>query len=119
MNERIAPSAPRIEAQEHVATIRATVDRALRPLARPDRPELVELEQRLCEHVELMLPVAETAVDALCHGSVDWYERRSQLDRIRRSVDLGLGDSPLSAHVQVRHLARDCAALLEYAEAKW
>ncbi|AXK34542.1 hypothetical protein DVA86_19705 [Streptomyces armeniacus] len=99
-----------------VRAIRATVDRALRPLARPARPDMVELEQQLREHVELLLPAAEAAAEELWHGSVQWYECRAQLDRIRLDVARDLGDSPLSAHVQVRHLARDCAALLTYAE---
>lgn len=98
----------------NVPAIRATVDRALRPLARPTRPEMVELEQLLREHIGLLLLPAETAVDGLWRGSVDWWSRRDQLDRIRRTVGQGLGDSPLSAHVQVRHLAHDCSALLNY-----
>lgn len=101
-----------------VRAIRATIDSALRHLARPARSELVELEQRLRGYVELLLPAAEADVDGLWHGSVGWHQRRAQLDRIRRTVDQGLGDTPLSAHVQVRHLARDCAALLAYAEVR-
>ncbi|WP_208881954.1 DUF6415 family natural product biosynthesis protein [Streptomyces armeniacus] len=101
-----------------IHAIRTTVDRALRPLARPARPDMVELEQLLREHVEQLLPAAEFAIEQMWHGSVDWWDHRTQLDRIRRDADRGLGDSPLSAHVQVRHLARDCATLLAYAGAE-
>lgn len=96
--------------------IRAAIERALSPSATPTRQELVEMEQQLRAYVEQLLPSAEASVAELWHGSVAWQERRERLARIRSHAGHGLGDSPLSAHVQVRHLARDCAALLEYAE---
>ncbi|AXK33480.1 hypothetical protein DVA86_13290 [Streptomyces armeniacus] len=113
MSEPLAPPAP---TPEDVAQIRATVDRALRPLALPARPEMADLEQRLREYVELLLPAAEAVMSALRRGSVDWCRHHEHLDRIRRHAGQGLGGTPLSAHVQLRHLARDCAALLEYVE---
>lgn len=96
--------------------IRATIDRALRPLPMPTRAELVELERQLCSHVELLLPLAQATVDTLWCGSVEWYQRRERLDRVAGHAGQGPGDTALSAHVQVRHLARDCAALLTYVE---
>lgn len=96
--------------------IRATIDRTLRPLALPERSEMAELHARLRAHIEQLLPFAEAAVDKLGRGSMDWYERRDRLDRVRRHSEQGLGDTALSAHVQLRHLARDCAALLDWLE---
>lgn len=96
--------------------LRATIDGVLRPLPAPTRMELEELERRLRYCIESLLPSAEAAVESLWRGSVEWRQRRDVLDRVRRDAGQGPGDTALSAHVQVRHLARDCAALLTYVE---
>lgn len=100
-----------------VATIRATIGRALDIGPAPSRADLVELEQLLRGHVQLLLPIAETAVGRLDRGTVDWWERRTRLSAVAETLRHGLGDGMLSARVQVTNLARDCRALLSYTPA--
>lgn len=101
-----------------VDTIRATVARALAPGPAPDREGLVELEELLRGHIQLLIPIAEAAVDKLWRGSVDWYGKRSWLDIARDRLKKGLGYvGSTTAHTHVRLLAHDCRALLHYAEA--
>lgn len=98
-----------------VDTIRATVARALAPGPAPEHEDLVELEGLLRGHVQLLLPIAEKAIDQLWRGSVDWYSKRSWLDIARDRAKKDLGHGP-AAHTHVRLLAHDCRALLRYAE---
>lgn len=107
-----APAADPID----VATIRATVERALAHGPMPCREDLAEAEELLRGHIQLLLPIAEAAVDQLWRGGVEWYGKRSWLDIARDRVGRGLG-SGVSAHTHVRLLAHDCRALLRYAEA--
>ena len=100
-----------------VDTIRATVDRALTHGPVPRYQDLQDLEQLLRGHMQLLLPLAETAVDTLWHGSVDWYTERATLDIARSQLNEGLGSGLVSAHGHVRQLAYSCRTLLRYAEA--
>ncbi|MER5969223.1 DUF6415 family natural product biosynthesis protein [Streptomyces sp. NPDC002055] len=95
------------------ATIQDTIVRSLRTASgRIDMAELVRLDELLRGHIALLFPGVEASTDRLWRGSVAWYQRRAGLDRIRRQVAEGLGEGPLSAHIQVTALARDCQWLL-------
>lgn len=99
-----------------VPAIRAAIHLTLHTRETPTEEEMVEREQLLLGGIEQLLPAAEAAVAKLWRGSVEWDQRRAQLDRIRDDVSRGLGTTPLSAHVHLRRLARHCTALLTYTE---
>ncbi|MFF3762711.1 DUF6415 family natural product biosynthesis protein [Streptomyces sp. NPDC001922] len=95
------------------ATVQAAIDRALLTgTGRLDPDELTRLEATLREHITALLPAADAATDRLWRGSLAWYTRRARIDGIRHQAGQGLGDGPLSAHIQVTTLARDCQWLL-------
>lgn len=112
----VTPPEPVGPAPVDVTTIRATVDRALEQGPLPAREVLVELEQLLRGHIQLMLPIAEAAVEQLDRGSVEWYEQRTWLDVARDRAGWGLGIGLTTAHTHVRLLAHDTRALLRYVE---
>ncbi|WP_432093734.1 DUF6415 family natural product biosynthesis protein [Streptomyces sp. bgisy100] len=106
-------SAPDATAPIDEVTIQATIERALRTgTGRLDMDELTAVEELLLGHIQLLLPDAEAAVDRLWRGSLTWYTARAKLDGIHRQVKQGVGDGPLSAHIQVSTLASDCQWLL-------
>ncbi|MCR8573435.1 DUF6415 family natural product biosynthesis protein [Streptomyces sp. Isolate_219] len=94
-------------------TIGETIHRALRiGSGRPDFEELGALENDLCGHIALLLPEAREAAARLWHGSIEAHRLTARLDGIEWQTTQGLGHGPLSAHVQVHQLARDCQYLL-------
>ncbi|MEV7470285.1 DUF6415 family natural product biosynthesis protein [Streptomyces kronopolitis] len=96
----VAPGGPADEAQ-----IDETIQRALRPGAPPPYDELVTLEQTLLLIIaDLYAVVAERL---LCP------REQASLTAIRRQTAVGLGSGLVSAHQQVRALARNCQWLLE------
>ncbi|MCZ1006314.1 DUF6415 family natural product biosynthesis protein [Streptomyces lydicus] len=85
--------------------IQETVDRALQPGPPPPYDELVALEQTLLLIIaDLYATVAEQQLDARMQGN---------LTAIRYQTAVGLGDGLVSAHQQVRALARGCQWLLK------
>ncbi|GAA2309825.1 DUF6415 family natural product biosynthesis protein [Streptomyces caniferus] len=85
--------------------IQETVDRALRPGPPPQYDELVALEQALLLIIaDLYSEVAEQQLDP---------REQSSLTAIRYQTAVGLGSGLVSAHQQVRALARNCLWLLD------
>lgn len=107
-------SIPRPDVPVDVVTIRATVDRALTQGPLPDRDALEELDQLLRGHIQLLLPMGETAVEELTPGTVEYVGQRQLVNIARYRVDRPLGHGP-AAHTHVRLLAHDARALLAYA----
>ncbi|WP_432002995.1 DUF6415 family natural product biosynthesis protein [Streptomyces sioyaensis] len=102
-----------LDVQIDADTISATIIQALcMGSGRLDRTELEHLEEALRGHIALLLPDARTAARRLWHGSIEAHRITARLDDIARQTRQGLGQGPLSAHVQVRQLARDCQWLL-------
>lgn len=88
------------------------VNRALRPGPPAPYDELVALEQTL------LVAIADlwAAVDAAERPHLDasgQERRRARMEAIRYQTAVGLGDGLMSAHMQVRALARDCQWLLD------
>ncbi|MEU7178702.1 MULTISPECIES: DUF6415 family natural product biosynthesis protein [Streptomyces] len=97
-----------------LTTIDTTTSKVLsRADGRLDLSELAELETILAGHIALLLPYVAAESDHLRPRSGEWYRQKAHLRGIERQVQQGLGDGVLSAHVQVRQLARDCQWLLE------
>ncbi|MFF3763457.1 DUF6415 family natural product biosynthesis protein [Streptomyces sp. NPDC001922] len=96
-----------------VAAIQATITTALAtsngPLVMDD---LAALERSLRGHIERLLPDAEVAAERLWRGSIAWYQQRGRLETIRHQAAQGLTDRPLTAHIHVTTLARECEWLL-------
>lgn len=97
-----------------VATILATIERALTQGPLPRYEDLEELEGLLRGHIGLLLPMAAAAVDKLDRGSVEWYGQTTMLDVARHRLEEGLGEGMVSAKVHVAQLAYSCQALLAY-----
>lgn len=96
------PSAPEGQAAE-------TIRRALLDGPPPPYEELVALEQTLLLIIaELYAVVAERRLGP---------REQSSMTAIRRQTAVGLGDGLVSAHQQVRALARSCKWLLEQCDA--
>ncbi|SED95690.1 hypothetical protein SAMN05428954_1442 [Streptomyces sp. 2112.3] len=87
--------------------IQETIRDALQPGPPPPFPELVALEQTL------LLAIADLydAVDRHQHNET--AGGRARLNSIRYQTSVGLGNGLVSAHLQVRALARDCQWLAE------
>ncbi|EST35767.1 hypothetical protein N566_17315 [Streptomycetaceae bacterium MP113-05] len=107
--------APVDELPVDVATIRATVDRALEQGTLPAREDLVELEGLLRGHIQLLLPVAEAAVEQLAPGTVEYVGQRQVLNIAAYRTGRPLAHNRATAHTHVRLLAHDARALLAYA----
>ncbi|MGP3952651.1 DUF6415 family natural product biosynthesis protein [Streptomyces sp. 7N604] len=82
--------------------------------ALPPYQELVDLEQLLRGHLQLLMPIVQSGTDALNHGTPDWYRRQAWLDHSRHALERGLGDGLQSAANHVEDLARMCRILLNY-----
>ncbi|WP_432093013.1 DUF6415 family natural product biosynthesis protein [Streptomyces sp. bgisy100] len=96
-----------------VAAIQATITTALATSNGPlVMDELVTLERSLRGHIERLLPEAEAAAERLWRGSIAWYQQRGRLESIRHQAAQGLTERPLTAHIHVTALARECAWLL-------
>lgn len=104
-------------------TISATIRWALHfGAGRPTPGELAEAEGLLRGHIAVLLTeVREEAPDQKNPSGAEVCQMTSRLKAIGRQMAEGLGDSPLAAHVKVRHLARDCQWLLAHytARAGW
>lgn len=88
-----------------VEDIDETIRAALQPGPPPPYDELVALEQALLLIIaDLYATVSEQQLDP-------W--RQASLTAIRYQTAIGLGDGLVSAHQQVRALARGCRWLLE------
>ncbi|MFC9431086.1 DUF6415 family natural product biosynthesis protein [Streptomyces sp. NPDC056987] len=77
-------------------------------------PELIEAATALKAHIADLLPAAETQVDGLWRGGLEWGSRRARLDIVRRHAADDVPSAPLSAQVHVALLRRDCVWLLEH-----
>ncbi|WP_030991760.1 DUF6415 family natural product biosynthesis protein [Streptomyces sp. NRRL S-1813] len=92
-----------------VEDIDETIRVALQSGPPPPYDELVALEQTL------LLIIAElyAAVDERPPAGADDGQVRNRLNSIRYQTAIGLGNGLVSAHMQVRCLARDCQWLVE------
>lgn len=86
-----------------------TIRRALLDGPPPPYEELVALEQTL------LLIIAElyASVDEAQPGDAADGQVRARLNSIRYQTAIGLGNGLVSAHMQVRCLARDCQWLVQ------
>ncbi|MEU5214058.1 DUF6415 family natural product biosynthesis protein [Streptomyces sp. NPDC020742] len=89
--------------------IRKTVECALRPGPPPPYDELVAQEQRLL----LLIADLWMVVDRCPLRGAENDQRKARMDAIRYQTAVGLGNGLVSAHRQVRALARDCLWLLD------
>ncbi|GCD37916.1 hypothetical protein OEIGOIKO_05726 [Streptomyces chrestomyceticus JCM 4735] len=100
-------------AHADTAEIQRTITSALSMRhGRTSLPALADMDRRLREHIEYLLPEAEKVVGGLWRGSIDWYRGSSVLDAIRDHAR-PLPASPLSALVDVEQRARHCQWLLD------
>ncbi|MCB5908184.1 DUF6415 family natural product biosynthesis protein [Streptomyces pinistramenti] len=96
--------------------VNTTIHQALRlRTGRPDIGMLAGLERELRAHIAHLLPDARESINRLRHGGVEAHRMATRLDAITHQTRQGLGPGPLSAHVQVQQLARDCQWLLTLA----
>ncbi|MFF2807675.1 DUF6415 family natural product biosynthesis protein [Streptomyces sp. NPDC058000] len=96
-----------------VETMSTTIRRALRlGFGRPAPATLNDLEQELRGHIALLLPEVRESARQLRPSSIEAHRLKARLDGIERQTSRGLGQGVLSAHIQVRQLARDCQYLL-------
>ncbi|WP_399123440.1 DUF6415 family natural product biosynthesis protein [Streptomyces sp. N2A] len=96
-----------------VKAISETAHHALRlGFDRPAPAVLADAEEELRGHVALLLSEARKAARHLELGSIEAQRLKDRLEAVERNAQQGLGDGRLSAHVQVRQLARDCQYLL-------
>ncbi|MFJ2555754.1 MULTISPECIES: DUF6415 family natural product biosynthesis protein [unclassified Streptomyces] len=98
-----------------VSAIETTLAESAAPATtRPSHPELVAAAAALRAHITDLLPVAEKQVDGLWRGGPEWCGRRTRLDIAQRHASDVMPALPLSAHVYVSLLRRDCEWLLEH-----
>ncbi|MET8681436.1 DUF6415 family natural product biosynthesis protein [Streptomyces sp. NPDC004647] len=115
-----AASADDQAASENAALVDAdvigrTVERALaRRAALPPFQELLDLEEILRGHIELLAPIVEAQAARMNRGNTAWYQRRSSLDRARRALSDSMGAGLQSADIHIRELGRVCRSLLDY-----
>ncbi|MEU1791144.1 DUF6415 family natural product biosynthesis protein [Streptomyces sparsogenes] len=94
--------------------IKSTIVRALVESSNVPRYEdLVKLHDDLLRHIETLTPLASKRIDALNHGTVEWYGKVSKLSSIPYEVDRGLGTGLMSAKAHVQGLGYSCRFLLE------
>lgn len=89
--------------------IQEAVRHALRPGPPPPYPELVALERTLL----LVIAKLYGVVERQHRGEAADGRGRARMNSIRYQTSVGLGDGLMSAHMQVRALARDCQWLAE------
>ncbi|MCT2593633.1 DUF6415 family natural product biosynthesis protein [Streptomyces sp. N2-109] len=92
--------------------MRAAIARAQEILALPGRPDLAPIEAELRGYAEALLPVAEAGTAKLWRGSLKWWQRRSRLDIVHRTLAQPPPTDPLAAHAHLFHLTADCRVLL-------
>ncbi|MBQ1119202.1 DUF6415 family natural product biosynthesis protein [Streptomyces sp. B15] len=93
--------------------VNATISAALTERkALPRYEELCELHNKLVTHINALLPLAAKQIEALWHGSREWYLKRSSLDTIPYEVAQGLGTGLLTAEAHVRSLGYTLRFLL-------
>ncbi|MFI7101068.1 DUF6415 family natural product biosynthesis protein [Streptomyces sp. NPDC050161] len=80
---------------------------------RPDLEAMAELEERLRGHINLLLPIVEAEADRLCGGGLEWARRMHVMSTVPAQSERVLSNGPLSAHVHIAQLARDCQWLLD------
>src|SRR5262249_28135663 len=84
----------------------STIRRALAGRAGPlPYQELVELEQLLRGHMQLLLPSVQEGTDYLSQAPDEWHRRVRAIDEARQRLAQGLGNGLLSASVHVNALA--------------
>ncbi|MFJ9417833.1 DUF6415 family natural product biosynthesis protein [Streptomyces sp. NPDC101227] len=94
-------------------TIRGTIRRALQlGSGRLDLSSMVMLEEELRGHIALLLPEAREAAHRRWPAGGESHQRRARFDGIEQQMKQGLGEGPLSAHVQVQQLTKDLQYLL-------
>lgn len=115
MHTTTSGNAASADDQVDADVIGRTVQRALerRPVL-PPYQELLDLEETLRGHIELLAPIVEEQAARMNRGTTMWYQRRSSLDSARRTLRDGMGDGLQSASVHVHDLGRVCRALLDY-----
>ncbi|GGX48224.1 DUF6415 family natural product biosynthesis protein [Streptomyces noursei] len=100
-------------------TIAATIRHALHLGAgRPSPGELTEAAETLTGHIALLLTEARETAHASRPVCTEGADCAGRFHGIERQMKRGLGDSALSAHVQVHLLARDCQWLLAHHTAR-
>lgn len=101
------------EARTDTATIQRTITAALSMRhGRTSMDTLTDLDRHLRQHITRLLPEAQTATDALWHGSITWYRQAGILDAIREHTR-PLPASPLSALADIEQRARHLQWLLD------
>ncbi|MFH8628435.1 DUF6415 family natural product biosynthesis protein [Streptomyces lydicus] len=94
-------------------TISETVRNALRSGAGPIALDtMTTLAETLRGHIALLLIEAREATSQLGRGTLEAHRAVARLDSIEQQFRRPLASRPLSAHVQVHQLARDCQWLL-------
>ncbi|MCT2591166.1 DUF6415 family natural product biosynthesis protein [Streptomyces sp. N2-109] len=111
-------AAPSTGTPVDVEAVRTAIERAQETLALPGRPDLAPLEAELRAHAEALLPAAEAAGAELWHDSLEWWQFQSRVSLLRGVLAKPRAVDPLTAHIQVSHLAADCTALLDHIGAK-
>lgn len=79
----------------------------------PRYEDLVKLHDDLLRHIEALTPLARKRIDAMNHGTVEWYGKVSKLSSIPYEVGRGLGPGLMSAKAHVQGLGYSCRFLLE------
>ncbi|MET8680028.1 DUF6415 family natural product biosynthesis protein [Streptomyces sp. NPDC004647] len=98
-----------------VTAIASTLDRALvmrGPL--PPYDLLVDLNKKLCAHLDALLPAVQQVTDQLHEGSSARATRASAVLHARQRMRADLGPGLVSADDHVRGLAQCCRAVLDY-----
>ncbi|MGW9041164.1 DUF6415 family natural product biosynthesis protein [Streptomyces lydicus] len=94
-------------------TISGTIRGALRTGSGPiDLDEMAGLAETLRGHIALLLIEARQTASQLGRGTIEAQQTATRLGSIERQLRRPLASLPLSAHVQVQRLARDCQWLL-------
>ncbi|MDC7337838.1 DUF6415 family natural product biosynthesis protein [Streptomyces lydicus] len=94
-------------------TISETIHGALRTGSGPiDPDEMAGLAETLRGHIALLLIEARQRASQLGRGTIEAQQAATRLGSIERQFRRPLASLPLSAHVQVQRLARDCQWLL-------
>ncbi|MFG2287263.1 DUF6415 family natural product biosynthesis protein [Streptomyces sp. NPDC048595] len=101
--------APPIDAETISETIRSALCAGAGPI---DLDEITALAETLRGHIALLLIEARQAAERVGRETFDAHQTATRLGSIEQQFRRPLAPCPLSAHVQVHQLARDCQWLL-------
>ncbi|MFI0218830.1 DUF6415 family natural product biosynthesis protein [Streptomyces lydicus] len=94
-------------------TISATICSALRTGSGPiDLDKVTALAETLRGYIALLLIEAREAASPVKRATLEAHQVASRLASVEQQLHGPLASRPLSAHVQVHQLARDCQWLL-------